>query len=119
VYDALVVPVLVGITLDEAMFLLHAARAAEGTGDGKETDPAAVTRRALDAQGPLVTATALTTAAGFAALFACSFEGLRDMGAVGVLGVLLGLVAALVVVPAGLRVLSLRQQETGASLGGS
>ena len=48
-------------------------------------------------------ATALTTTAGFAALLFCRFEGLFDLGAVGVLGVLLGLVAALVIVPAGLQ----------------
>jgi predicted RND superfamily exporter protein len=92
VYDALVVPVLVGITLDESMFLLYAARA---KGEGVEG--------ALRAQGPLVAATALTTAAGFVALVACRFDGLFDLGATGTLGVLLGLVAALVVVPAGLR----------------
>ena len=90
-YDALVVPVLIGITLDESMFLLHAA------GRSKE---------ALRAQGPLVSATALTTASGFAALLVCRFNGLVDVGAVGALGVIAGLAASLVVVPAGLRVLA-------------
>ena len=33
-------------------------------------------------------ATAMTTAAGFAGLLPCSFEGLRDIGIVGVLGVI-------------------------------
>jgi len=82
--------VLFGVTIDESMFLLHAAR----------TRPLG---EALRSQGPLVAATALTTAAGFAALIACRFEGLRDLGLVGTLGVLAGLVAALVVVPAALR----------------
>jgi predicted RND superfamily exporter protein len=94
VYDALVLPVLFGVTIDESMFLLHAARERGGDRDG-----------ALAAQAPLVAATALTTAAGFAALVACRFDGLRDLGAVGALGVLAGLVAALVVVPASLRLL--------------
>lgn len=93
VYDALVLPVLFGVTIDESMFLLHAARE-QGDRDA-----------ALTAQAPLVAATALTTAAGFAALVACRFDGLRDLGAVGALGVLAGLVAALVVVPASLRLL--------------
>jgi predicted RND superfamily exporter protein len=87
VFDALVLPVLFGVTIDESMFLLHAAR----------------TRSMSDAmrtQGPLVAATALTTAAGFAALVACRFDGLRDLGAVGAIGVLAGLLSALVVVPA-------------------
>jgi predicted RND superfamily exporter protein len=92
VYDALVLPVLFGVTIDESMFLLHAAR-----------DRTA--RAALSSQGPLVAATALTTAAGFFALVSCRFDGLRDLGTVGTFGVLAGLVAALVVVPAALRLL--------------
>jgi predicted RND superfamily exporter protein len=92
VYDALVVPVLFGVTIDESMFLLYAA------GHGSLED-------ALIRQGPLVAATALTTAAGFAALVACRYDGLRDLGVVGTIGVLAGLVAALVVVPGALRLL--------------
>jgi predicted RND superfamily exporter protein len=92
VYDALVLPVLFGVTVDESMFLLHAA----------QDRPMG---EVLRTQGPLVAATALTTAAGFAALLACRFDGLRDLGAVGALGVVAGLVASLVVVPAALRVL--------------
>jgi hypothetical protein len=89
VYDALVIPVLLGVTIDEAMFLLHAARTTTQA-------------NALRTQGPLVASTALTTAAGFASLLACRFEGLFDLGCVGTLGVIVGLAAALVVVPAGL-----------------
>jgi predicted RND superfamily exporter protein len=97
VYDALVLPVLIGITMDESMFLLFAARR-----DGALTSERL--ERALFEQGPLVASTALTTAAGFAALLVCRFEGLRDLGTVGALGSALGLLAALVVVPAGLRI---------------
>ena len=46
---------------------------------------------------------ALTTAAGFGALAFCDFDGLRDLGYVGALGSVVGLIVALVVVPAGLR----------------
>ncbi len=92
VYDALVLPVLFGVTIDESMFLLFAAR-------GRTI------RDALASQGSLVAATALTTAGGFLALVGCRFDGLRDLGIVGTLGVLAGLAAALVVVPAALRVL--------------
>ena len=66
---------------------------------------AAARRPRFARKGPLVAATALTTAAGFVALVACRFDGLRDLGVVGTLGVLAGLVAALVVVPATLRVM--------------
>jgi len=89
-YDALVIPVLLGITMDEAMFLLYAAR------EGNSIE------HALREQGPLVVATALTTSAGFGALLACKFEGLFDVGAVGAIGSMAGVVAALLVVPAGL-----------------
>jgi predicted RND superfamily exporter protein len=102
-YDALVVPVLLGITMDEAMFLIYAAREGETPGGN---DPAhegeSAIAHALREQGPLVIATALTTSAGFAALLACRFEGLFDVGAVGAVGSVAGVAAALLVVPAGL-----------------
>ncbi len=101
VYDALVVPVLFGVTIDESMFLLYAA--AESTLED-----------ALARQGPLVAATALTTAAGFVALVACHYDGLRDLGLVGALGVLAGLIAALVVVPGALR-LTVKGSSAGRS----
>jgi hypothetical protein len=93
-YDALVLPVLLGITVDEGMFLLHHAR---------ETTAKDVTRDTLRREGPSIAATALTTAAGFGALAFCDFDGLRDLGYVGALGSVVGLLVALVVVPAGLR----------------
>ena len=100
VYDALVLPVLLGITLDEVLFLLHAAEEREGTDAGAGRD---FVDEALEKQAPLSTATALTTAAGFGALVACRFDGLFDLGAVGAIGSVAGLVASLVIVPAGLR----------------
>lgn len=106
VYDALVLPVLIGITMDESMFLLHAAR----RGNAIDSDDAITV--SLREQGPLVASTALTTAAGFAALLACRFEGLFDLGAVGALGSVLGLVSALVVVPAGLRLAAPRPRNS-------
>lgn len=98
-YDALVLPVLLGITVDEGMFLLHRARSeAAGGGDSDQA-----IRETLRREGPPIAATALTTAAGFGALSFCEFDGLRDLGRVGALGSAVGLVIALVVVPAGLR----------------
>ncbi|EYF00775.1 MMPL family transporter [Chondromyces apiculatus] len=96
VYDALVIPVLLGITVDEGMFLLHRARSVEAEGG-------ATIRETLLREGPIIAATALTTAAGFGALAACDFDGLRDLGRIGALGSAVGLVIALAVVPAGLR----------------
>ncbi|MFI5300307.1 MAG: MMPL family transporter, partial [Polyangiales bacterium] len=94
VYDALVLPVLVGITVDESMFLLHAMHESPNA-HAADAIAAAVAR-----EGRAVVTTACTTAAGFVALLACAFPGLRDLGAVGALGTLAGLVASLVVVPA-------------------
>jgi hypothetical protein len=91
VYDALVLPVLLGITLDEALFLLEAARRKASVDD------------ALAEQAPLAATTALTTAAGFGALIVCRFGGLVDVGKVGALGSAAGLVCALLVIPAGFR----------------
>lgn len=92
IYDALVLPVLLGITLDEVLFLLEAAER-NGSID-----------RAIEEQAPLGMATALTTAAGFGALVVCRFDGLVDVGKVGALGSVVGLVVALVVIPAAYRV---------------
>ncbi|MBW2528513.1 MAG: MMPL family transporter, partial [Deltaproteobacteria bacterium] len=97
-YDALVLPVLLGITVDEGMFLLFRARRA-----ARLRPAAGIVRETLDREGPPVAATALTTAAGFAGLIACDFDGLRHLGMVGALGSLVGLAIAVVVVPAGLR----------------
>jgi uncharacterized protein len=97
-YSALVIPVLLGITVDEGMFLLHRARA-EGSG------PEAIAATLKD-EGPPIAATALTTAVGFGALAFCDFDGLADLGRVGAIGSTVGLLVALIVVPAGLRLAS-------------
>src|SRR5262249_43084373 len=55
-YDALVLPVLLGITVDEGIFLLHRSRISTTGGD--------VILETLQDEGPAVAATALTTAAG-------------------------------------------------------
>ncbi len=96
IYSALVIPVLLGISVDEAMFLLHQAR------ETKAGDPV---ERALLVQGRPVVATALTTAAGFVALSLSGYEGLRHLGLVGALGNAVTLLLALLLVPAGLRLL--------------
>jgi uncharacterized protein len=88
VYDALVLPVLLGITLDEVLFLLDASARHRSLED------------AIREQGPLASTTALTTAAGFAALAPCRFQGIADLGIVGALGSVAGLACAVLLVPA-------------------
>lgn len=97
VYSALVLPVLLGISVDEAMFLLHRAREAP-----PGADPVGHTLRD---EGPLVATTALTTSAGFAALTFSDYDGLRHLGWVGTLGSLIQLAVAMLLVPSGLRLL--------------
>jgi predicted RND superfamily exporter protein len=99
-YSALVLPVLLGITVDEGMFLLHRASTATGSDAIAET---------LRDEGPPIAATALTTAAGFGALVFAEFDGLRDLGTAGALGSVAGLVMALVIVPVGLRLAAWRR----------
>lgn len=95
-YSALVLPVLLGITVDEGMFLLHRAATTS------EPDGIAATLRD---EGPPIAATAMTTAAGFGALAFSEFDGLRDLGLAGGLGSTAGLVVALVLVPVGIKLL--------------
>jgi uncharacterized protein len=83
-YDALVLPVLLGITLDETLFVLLALR-----------ERGATVASAVAHEAPLVSTTAFTTAAGFGALLSCDFDPLRHLGAVGALGSVLGLGIAL------------------------
>jgi predicted RND superfamily exporter protein len=94
-YDALVLPVLLGITVDEGMFLLFRARE---TGDQID--------ETLRREGPPVATTALTTAAGFGGLILCDFDGLQHLGMVGAIGSVSGLIVALIVGPAGIRLVA-------------
>lgn len=103
VYDALVLPVLLGITLDEVLFLLTAAERTS-------------IEEAIAEQAPLGMATALTTAAGFGALVVCRFGGLVDVGKVGAIGSTVGVLVSLVVVPAAYRLAE--RQRPGVPGGG-
>lgn len=100
IYDALVLPVLLGITLDETLFLLDAVRRQ------------ASVDKALEKLAPLAASTALTTAAGFGALLICRFGGLTDIGKVGALGSAAGLLCALIIIPAALRIWQSRSRQT-------
>ena len=93
-YSALVLPALLGVTIDEAMFVLEHARE-PGSGDAVE--------RALAREAVPVATTALTTSASFAALLFARYDALRDLGLAGAIGNAVMLLTALFVVPALLR----------------
>jgi predicted RND superfamily exporter protein len=93
-YSALVLPALLGVTIDEAMFVL---------GHARDPQPGDSVERALAREAVPVTTTALTTSAGFAALGFARYDALRDLGLAGALGNAVMLLTALFVVPALLR----------------
>ncbi|MFO0550643.1 MAG: MMPL family transporter [Polyangiaceae bacterium] len=101
IYSALVIPVLLGISVDEAMFLLHRTREEEEHGAGGVD----VIEATIEHEATPIVATALTTSAGLVALVLADYEGLRDLGIVGAVGNGMSLVMAVIVVPAGLRLL--------------
>jgi uncharacterized protein len=92
-YNLLVVPVLIGISIDESVFLIHGVQ--EHGGPRR-----AALAATLGESGRAVLTTAATTAAGFGALAACAFDGLRAIGATAALGIGACLLATLVVTPA-------------------
>jgi uncharacterized protein len=98
-YNLLALPVLMGITIDEIVFVLHAYDEAEGT-------PRERAARAVRSMASATTATAASTAAGFMALASCQFEALRGLGVVAGVGTFMGLLCAVVVVPAFARIFS-------------
>jgi len=92
-YNLLVVPVLIGIAIDENVFLVHGVMEHPGP-------RGAAVSKALGESGRAVITTASTTAAGFGALALCAFDGLRAIGATAALGIAACLLASLIVTPA-------------------
>jgi hypothetical protein len=88
-FSLCVLPVLVGIGIDDGLHVLHLAR-------GPGRDLAAAVREA----GRGVVLTNLTTSAGFAALAVSRVPALRNGGLVVCVGNLMCLLATLVVLPA-------------------
>jgi predicted RND superfamily exporter protein len=89
-FNLLAVPLVVGYGIDDHVFLVHR----------HEEDPSAGPARALASTGRAIVVTSLSTMAGFAALAAARFDGLRLLGVTGALAVALCLLAAFAVLPA-------------------
>ncbi len=92
-YNLMVLPVVIGYGVDDHIYVVRRARE-----DGLDA--------AVAGSGRAVITTTLTTMAAFGALTLCTLPGLRSLGLTAVLGVGLGLVTSLVVMPALLSILA-------------
>ncbi len=91
IFNMPILPAILGIGVDNGVYLADTIRRTHG-----ETE--ALTR-ALQETGGAILAATLTTVAGFAAFMIADSAGLRSIGAVASLGILLAAIAALVVLP--------------------
>lgn len=92
-FNLLSVPLVIGYGIDDHVFLAHRYAA--------RPDPAQM----LECTGRAVVLTSLSTMAGFVGLTVARFDGLRMLGLAGALAVALCLLAALLVLPALLKIL--------------
>ena len=92
-YNLMVIPVIIGYGVDDHIYVVRRARE-----DGLDA--------AVTGSGRAVITTTLTTMVAFGALTLCTMPGLRSLGLTAVLGVGLGLVTSLVVMPALLSILA-------------
>jgi hypothetical protein len=91
--NIIILPILLGFGVSHGLYLLH--RYLEGT------SPVV----ALRSVGAAVASSTLTTAAGFAALFAASHNGLKSMGIVACIGLITTLVVSFTVLAAVMQVM--------------
>jgi uncharacterized protein len=86
-YNLMVIPIIIGYGINDHLYLMHRALD-EG-----------ITASVVESGRPVIAAT-LTTIVAFAALGFCQVPGLRTLGLTGVLGLGLGMLSSLVVMPA-------------------
>ena len=92
-YNLMVIPVIIGYGVDDHIYVVRRARE-----DGLDA--------AIVGSGRAVITTTLTTMVAFGALALCTLPGLRSLGLTAVLGIGLGQVTSLVVMPALLSILA-------------
>lgn len=97
-YGLMVVPIIIGYGVDDHLYIIH--RAAQ-----------AGLRRGVVESGRPVLASTLSSLAAFGALGLCQMPGLRTLGLTGALGLTIGLVAAVVILPALLALSSATRDE--------
>lgn len=94
--EPLVVALVLGVTVDYAVFLVHGTRRRMAAGTGSH---AAVTETLAD-HAPIIAAAAITVAAGACALFAADLDFLRDLAPALAVAALVSALVALTLVPA-------------------
>ncbi len=89
-FNLLCVPLVVGYGIDDHVYLVHRHR----------QDPSGGPAQTLRTTGRAIVLTSLSTMAGFGALCAARFDGLRSLGSAGALAVGFCLIAAFAILPA-------------------
>jgi predicted RND superfamily exporter protein len=101
--NIIAIPMIVGIGVDSAIHLL--ARFYEGEQHNM--------RIAIEKTGRAIVITSLTTIFGFGSLSVASFSGIREIGILSIIGVTCTLFAALIFLPAILRLLDPQYTYSG------
>lgn len=94
--EPLVVALVLGVTVDYAVFLIHGARRRMAVG----ADPREAVAATLSDHAPIVVAAAVTVAAGSCALLAAQLDFLRDLAPALAVAALVSALVALTLVPA-------------------
>ena len=104
-FNIIAIPLLVGMGQDDALHVYH--RYQEG-------GPGSIAR-AVRETGAAIFLTTFTTSVGFAGIFFSNHRGLLSLAKISVVGIILCWIAAVVVLPAALRIVEWRRALRGAS----
>jgi predicted RND superfamily exporter protein len=102
-FNMVVLPVIIGYGVDDGVHLMH-RYLEEGAGS---------LRLVLRTTGWSVVMTTLTTSAGFAGLILVRHGGLKSMGSLAVIGLMIAMLVSLTVLPAALQWSEVRQSQRG------
>lgn len=90
-FNVPILPAVLGIGVDNGVYLTHGIRGRRGQSGGLA--------RTVDETGRAILAATATTAVGFASFMVADSGGLRSIGVVAVLGILMAALAAMLVLP--------------------
>ncbi len=107
--NAAVLPMIVGIGIDDGIHILHRFRSLRGPAASAGTNDRI--REVFDVTGTAVALTSLTTAIAFGSLALSENRGLASIGVLALIGVMASLVASITVLPVLLSARSSRQRR--------